>query len=550
MQRRFSDDEIFRAIKDLSGWKAPDIDGFHVDFFRIFWDCVKSDVVSMFDEFYRNSRLPYHFHVAIISLILKEDEATDISRFRPISVMSALYRMFAKVLANRLKSVANQIFSDSQFAFIRNKRVQHSFIMASEVVHSLQHSGQPYFVLKLDFHKAFDSVHWPFLFQMLANFGIGRHFSGWVRELVSNAQAMLNINGVRGDRFKLGRGLRQGCPLSPLLFNVVAEGLVVLLKRVAVSCFIDPLQVSDFPGHILTYADDMIIFCRANVQQMLRFKLIIQFFLSLSGLSLNETKCSITMFNVHANMLAAGKRIFNCTISDMPIMYLGLPLQVKHLSSAAWAPTLQKVKRKLLSWQSSYLSIAGRLTLVRHVLSTIPEFFMSMFVMPVGVEKQLTRLLAGFLWSGCQLKGKRHLIGWRSVVLPRRMAGLGIPAPRLRSIVLVAKQCWLAHQPDNPCARLLLAKYGAPALIPVRLGTRGLALSHLRKSWLRALACFRDHFEDSENFGQWLQWALAPSGEFLTKKVYRSLLPRGLIGCPRMCFGRRVLLPVLESWLG
>ena len=83
---------------------------------------------------------------------------------------------------------------------------------------------------------------------MLSNFGIGRHFSGWVRELVSNAQAMIKINDIRGGQIKLGHGLRQGCPLSPLLFNVIAEGLVVLLKRAAEKRLIDPLDVPGFLG--------------------------------------------------------------------------------------------------------------------------------------------------------------------------------------------------------------------------------------------------------------------------------------------------------------
>lgn len=127
--------------------------------------------------------------------------------------------------------VLPKIISESQSAFIGGRSILDGVLMANEIVDGWKKKKKQSIVLKCDFEKAYDSINWEFLFSMLSNFGFGTKWINWMKECVSTAKISILVNGSPTSKFSPQKGLRQGDPLSPFLFNIVAEGLNILLNR-------------------------------------------------------------------------------------------------------------------------------------------------------------------------------------------------------------------------------------------------------------------------------------------------------------------------------
>ncbi|KAF3785121.1 Transposon TX1 uncharacterized protein [Nymphaea thermarum] len=196
-ERPFLHQEIKNAVWALGSGKVPGIDGFPVEFFRTFWEVCSTDVFEFCDEFASNSIFLKEFNQATCVLVPKRPNPTDVTHFRPISILGTPYKIIAKLLSLRLASVMSSIISPFQVAFIKGRRLQDAVVLANEVVHSLYSLQLPSFILKLDISKAFDSVSWEFLSDLITRLVFGPSFRQWVMSLVIGAQLPLLFHAGR-----------------------------------------------------------------------------------------------------------------------------------------------------------------------------------------------------------------------------------------------------------------------------------------------------------------------------------------------------------------
>jgi len=145
--------------------------------------------------------------------------------YRPISLIGSMYKIVSKLLAQRLKKVMPIIIDERQSAFIGGRHLLHSVIIANEVVEEAQRSQKPCLVFKVDYEKAYDSVSREFLIYMLRRMGFCSKWIQWIEGCLRSASISLLVNGSPSVEFIPQRGLRQGDPLAPLLYNIVAEAL-------------------------------------------------------------------------------------------------------------------------------------------------------------------------------------------------------------------------------------------------------------------------------------------------------------------------------------
>lgn len=227
----FSWEEIREAVDSCDSNKAPGPDGFNFKFIKGAWDIIKNDIYDIVQTFWQSSKLPKGCNSALIALIPKTENPQTFKEYRPISMVGCLYKIIAKLLAKRLQMVMNDLIGPLQSSFIKGRQILDGALVAGELVDSCKKRNTKAVLFKLDFHKAFDSVLWPYLEWVLKSMGFLRKWCEWIISCVTSASASILINGCPTSPFKLQRGLRQGDPLSPFLFDLAVEPLNLLFQK-------------------------------------------------------------------------------------------------------------------------------------------------------------------------------------------------------------------------------------------------------------------------------------------------------------------------------
>jgi len=270
------------------------------------------------------------------------------------------------------------------------------------------------------------------------------------------------VNGSPTTEFKPQRGLRQGDPLAPLLFDLVAEELTGLMREATnKNCFKSFLVGKNkVLANILQYADDTIFFGEASMENVKAMKAILRSFEMVSGLRINFAKSQFGAIGQSEDWCLSAADYLNCALLHFPFCYLGLPIGINPRRKVVWEPIIRKFEARLNKWNQRNISMASRITLINVVLTALPLFYLSFFRAPIAVINRLTAIQRHFLWGG-NLEGKKIAwVAWRQVCASREMGGLGIKDIKVLNNALLIKWKWLVfHQSDQLWSRILVSKY-------------------------------------------------------------------------------------------
>ena len=380
----FNADEIRAAVWDCGSEKSLGPDGLNFKFIKQFWEVLKPDFSRFIHEFHANVVFPRGSNASFITLIPKVKDPQNLNEYRPISLIGCIYKIVAKLLANRLKKLMSHIINEKQSAFIRGRQLLHSVLIANEALEEAKRCHKPCLVFKVDYERAYDSVSWGFLSYMMRRLGFCSKWISWIEGCLRSATISVLVNGSPTKEFTPHRGLRQGDPLAPLLFNIVAEGLTDLMREALDKSFYSSLLVGEdnIPVNILQYADDTIFFGDASVQNVKTIKSILRSFELVSGLKINFAKSSFGVVGKSEQWQAEAARYLNCRILSFPFSYLGIPIGDNPRRSRLWDPIISKCERRLATWKHRHISFGGRVTLINAALTAIPIYFFSFFKVP------------------------------------------------------------------------------------------------------------------------------------------------------------------------
>jgi hypothetical protein len=271
------------------------------------------------------------------------------------------------------------------------RHILEGVVVLHETIHELHRKKIDGVLFKIDFEKAYDKVKWSFLQQTLRMKGFDQKWCDLITNFVEGGSVGVKVNDDIGHYFQTKKGLRQGDPLSPLLFNIIVDMLAILIARAK-----EDGQVGSLIPHlveggvsILQYADDTILFMEHNLEKAVNMKLILCIFEQLSGLKINFHKSEIFCFGKAEDEVDQYKSIFGCEAGSLPFKYLGIPIHYRRLLNKEWNPVADRFEKKLGCWEGKLLSYGDRIILINWVLTSLPMFMLSFLEIPKGVLKRL-----------------------------------------------------------------------------------------------------------------------------------------------------------------
>lgn len=278
--------KIKNAVFDLHGDAAPGPDGYSGHFYPFFWHIVGEDVVKSTQHFFLHNYIIPNLNSNLLILIPKVSRADQLDNFRPIALTNFQFKIITKIIADRLGSIASRIISIHQRGFIPGRHIQDCLIIASEtanLLHKKTYGGN--IALKVDIRKAFDTINWNFLIHVLQCFGFSQIFCTWILTILQSAKLSININGKAVGFFSCTIGVRQGDPLSPLLFCFAEEVLSRGLEALVLDGHLSQIRATRnmyIPSHC-SYADDILIFCKGTANNVRNIMQLFEVYGSYSG---------------------------------------------------------------------------------------------------------------------------------------------------------------------------------------------------------------------------------------------------------------------------
>jgi hypothetical protein len=351
--RPFQLEEIKAVVFQMQPLTAPGPDGFGVCFFQQHWELVGGEIGEAALQFLNNGTFDPSINLTYLALIPKKLNADSVSDFRPISLCNVLYKIIAKVIANRLKLVLDEIILPFQSNFVPGRLITDNILVAYEALHTMSKrmkGKKGYMTIKLDMSKAYDRVEWGFLEAMMLRLGFAEQWVKLITRCVCSVSYAILLNGSPLEVFYPSRGLRQGDPLSPYLFLMCAEGLSSLLSRASQDGQISgvPISARGVKLSHLFFADDSLLFCRANFNEWGVVLKILQRYELASGQKLNSEKTSIyysrNTRRAFKEFIQDSARIHASTSYEK---YLGLPAMVGRSKTRTFAGILSRVRKKL-----------------------------------------------------------------------------------------------------------------------------------------------------------------------------------------------------------
>lgn len=388
--------------------KAPGPDGFTKEFYVLAWAIIKSDVIRAMHAFHNADRRGFQgLNNALITLLPKKNDAKTTSDYRPICLNHSFAKLAAKTMARRLAPMLDQLVDVNHSAFIQKRSIHDNFWLVQGVVKLIQQRKLSRLQLKLGIAKAFDTVSWPFLLQILEHIGFGSKWQNWMSLLLSTATVRVILNGEPGKPVHMARGLRQGDPLSPMIFVIVMDVLHRLLAQASRQGILQPSGNPAILHQCSLYADDAVLFITPTEQDLQATRAILDLFGEASGLRTNITKCQIVPICCSEDDKQRTSAILPGQIMEFPVTYLGIPLSTGRLRKKDIERLIQKVQGHLPTWKAGFLQKPGHLSLVKTTLSAIPIHTIIAVKLPAWAIDAITKCFWGF-FLGRRRYGKRR----------------------------------------------------------------------------------------------------------------------------------------------
>ena len=470
----FDESEIKASMDQMNNNKSPGEDGLPVEFYKTFWAEIKPFLIEAYNYSMATGSLSITQKRGIISLLPKKKDLLFLQNWRPLTLLNVDYKILAKLIATRLKTILNYIIHTDQTGFMKGRYIGENIVTLLDIIEYCEKYGLEAVLIAIDFEKAFDQLDWNYIWEALSYFNIPDKLIYWIKTLYNDSNSCVTNNGFMSRYFKMGRGVRQGCPLSPYLFIIASE---VLARSMRENKKIMGIKIGNQELKIKQYADDMQNFSIFDKNSINAIFANLEKFNKVSGSKVNFDKSHLLRLGPIGNTNATCSLNYTVKWTNGPLEILGMEIlpEINSVTNPNLQKIIPKIKGIANSWENRKLTLYGKSNVINSLLgsklvyrlsalpSPEPEFFI-----------EIENIFFEFLWSNIKTKIAKNL-----VMNSREKGGLKILDIKLKEKSL--KIAWikrlLLNNNVNSYSPFLSseAKIDIPTLIKCNLNPRDLS---------------------------------------------------------------------------
>ena len=441
-------EELGKALKEMANKKSPGTDGFTTEFYKFFWIDIKEIILKSIKYAFENNSLSIEQKRGILSIIPKKGkDLRRLPNWRPLTLLNTDYKILTKVLATRLQKVLPTLISLDQSGYIKGRFIGENIRNIYDVIEYTTLEQKAGMLVALDFEKAFDSISWPFLFKTLESFNFGPNFKKWIKVLYSNPQSCVINNGHYSSFFNTTRGIRQGCPISALLFILVVEIMAINIREnkkiKGINCGNSTIKIGQLADDTILYLKD-----QESLVECLEF---IKHFSKSSGLKLNTSKSEAFWIGSQINCT---EKLCGLKWTNSMIKCLGIWCgpDIEGAIERNFRDKLKNLKTVLNIWSLRKLSLKGKISVIRSFALPQVLYVTSILHTPDWFIEDVDRLFLDFLWS----KKKHHVS--KDLIIKEIQEG-GLKMPLFSAMVTAIKCTWIKRMLTYEQYRLDILRY-------------------------------------------------------------------------------------------
>ena len=460
LDREITEEEIETVIKEMKKNKTPGTDGFPIEFYIFFWLDLKIFMLSSFKRSLEDQSLSINQKRGIITCLPKPNkDRLNLKNWRPITLLNTDYKILSKVLANRMKVILPNIIKEEQKGFIKGRFIGENTRLIYDIINYLEINNIPGLLVLIDFEKAFDSVEWDFINKTLECLNFGQKFRNWFNTLYWNSESCVINNGVYSDFFLIERGCRQGDPISPYIFIIVAE---ILAEAVRKNNLIRGISILNNTYKIGQYADDTFLLQNGDENSLSETFKLFNKFEKLSGLKINIDK-------TEAVWLGAKKGSLDKLLPDLGIKWskqfkiLGIqfPENLSDINDANLPQKIIDIEKTLNFYNKRQLTLFGRVTVVKTLAISKLIHILSVTHNPsIKYLEALEKKFQNFIWNN---KSSRIKYNYAT----NEYSKGGLRMPHMKHLLYALKISWIkrSYNSGGLWQRLFSTLYDVPELI-------------------------------------------------------------------------------------
>ena len=424
--------ELSFAIKNMHSGKTPGSDGLTVDFYKFFWEDIKHIVHNSIRSAYNSEKMSEEQRRAVLRLIPKKDQdITNLKNWRPISLLNTDYKLIAQSLANRLQNVLPEIINSDQNGSTKVRFIGYTIRTIMDVIELNRNKQIQSIIAFLDFEKAFDKLNWEFIEKTLEAFGFGLIFRKWIRIMYNDISSCVINNGYTSQYFKIKCGIRQGCPLSALLFIIAVETLACSIR---LNKNIKGVHFGKNEVKLCLLADDTTLLL-ADLQSLHIALNIVFMFHKSSGLKLNYGKTEVLNLG---NRYLSKANPFNLKWVKEKVYALGTWFykDINTCTTVNYEMRFTKFQNILKIWKARHLSWFGKITIIKTLALSKINYCIASLPTPLWFATAVQEEIVQFLWNR-----KPSKIKFKAAIANYNKGGIMLP--NIDAIVKSQKAAWV-----------------------------------------------------------------------------------------------------------